>query len=819
MGAVYLAEDTRLHRKVALKVLPAEMASNADRLARFEREAHAVAALNHPHIVTIYSVEEAGGTHFLTMELAEGTSLEMALPPGGLPLTKVFDIGIALAEALAAAHDKGVVHRDLKPANVMLAPDGRIKVLDFGLAKLTPGGAAEGAAGGAARRADLGDLPTVVTGERSPGRALTDAGMVVGTAPYMSPEQVNGLAVDARTDIFSLGVMLYELATGRRPFAGNTRAETISSILRDTPRPVSECRQDAPRHLVRIIDHCLQKDPEARFQSAKDVRNELRALRKEVESGAPEQVAPTVSEATPAASPRSRLWVVAGAALVLAVAGAFWIAGRRSGPAGAAAPGTVGTAAGAAGRTAAGAGAVAETNSLAVLPFTNMSPDKDQEYFSDGLTEELLNALVKIPDLKVTGRTSSFSFKGKNEDLRTIAEKLGVANILEGSVRKSGNKVRITAQLVKASDGFHLWSETYDRTLDDIFAVQDDIARAVAQALQVTLLGQPANAKRPDAEAYDLILQAHYVLQINTEERVRSARAMLERALQLSPDYAPAWAEIGLTHVRDSERSTRIEQSRPALQRAREAFTRALQLDPNLAAAHSRMAVIQASTWEFAEAERSTAKALAADPKNPSIVGNAAIVSADLGRITEAIRLTEQALGIDPLSPVRNVNLGNFYTVAGRLDDAEAQYRKAIELRPDNPALHQGLGINQLLSGRTEAARASFKRYDELSGLGDYGRLRYEPLLEHSAGNEPASKAAAEEFEKRFGAEDSLAAADIRAWRNEPDRAFAWLEKSFARRDPGLSGLNGDVVLNSLHSDPRWNALLKKIGLPTDPVR
>ncbi|HEU5181339.1 MAG TPA: protein kinase, partial [Candidatus Polarisedimenticolia bacterium] len=498
MGEVFLAEDTKLDRKVALKVLPDDMAADPDRLARFQREAKAVAALSHPHIVTLFSVEEDRGTHFLTMELVEGSSLDQEIPPPGMPLTRVFDIGIALADALAAAHEKGIIHRDLKPANVMITKDGRVKVLDFGLAKL----ALVGPRAGRSPAPPQEDTPTSApTGRVGVSQPLTAEGMVMGTAPYMSPEQVNSQEVDARTDIFSLGVVLYEMATGHRPFGGKTSAETISSILRDIPRPVTEARRDAPRQLARIIDHCLKKDPEERFQSAKDVRNELRELRKEADSGhleldettfarpasgatptgahssGPGTVMPAsspgvpasgseLSGPTPAAGSRRWLWPAAGAA-VLAVVAILWFTTRRQ-----AAPGASGEPSASAPAPTAGPAPVAEVNSLAVLPFTNMSSDKDQEYFSDGLTEELLNALVKIPELKVAGRTSSFAFKGKNEDLRTIARKLGVSNILEGSVRKAGNKIRITAQLVKAEDGFHLWSETYDRTLDDIFAVQ-----------------------------------------------------------------------------------------------------------------------------------------------------------------------------------------------------------------------------------------------------------------------------------------------------------------------------------------------------------
>jgi serine/threonine-protein kinase len=845
MGEVFLAEDTKLDRKVALKVLPEEMATDPDRLARFQREAKAVAALSHPHIVTLFSVEEDRGTHFLTMELIEGNSLDQGIPRDGMPLTRVFDIGIALADALAAAHEKGIIHRDLKPANVMVTKDGRVKVLDFGLAKLALG---EPRTGGSSGRPTI-DAPTSApTGAVGMSKPLTAAGMVMGTAPYMSPEQVNGQEVDARTDLFSLGVVLYEMATGRRPFGGKTSAETISSILRDVPRPLTEARRDAPRQLARIIDHCLKKDPEERFQSAKDVRNELRELRKEADSGRLEldemgvpaaSARPTsgstpsgihrstpgtalpasspgvhasgavLSGATPAAGV-SRRWLWAAGAVVLAVAAILWFTTRRQ-----SGPGAVSEPSASAPAATAGSAPVAETNSLAVLPFTNMSSDKDQEYFSDGLTEELLNALVKIPELKVAGRTSSFAFKGKNEDLRTIARKLGVANILEGSVRKAGNKIRITAQLVKAEDGFHLWSETYDRTLDDIFAVQDDIAKAVSAALRVTLLGKGANAPRPDAEAYDLVLKAQFVMQKKSEETILKGKKLLEQALKKSPDYAPAWAAMGLANVRDGEMATTIEARQQARERARQALDRALQLDPNLAIAHSRMAGVQSDSWDFAGAERSTARALAADPKSLFVMGNAALIYGYLGRMDEATALEERLLEADPLDLNAHQNLASLYMTLGRLDEAEALCRKALELAPDSGSAHAILGDVLLRKGRFEEARTSFARGGELMGLGDYGRLLYEAFVEHAAGNAAASKTATLEFEKRFGEGDPGVAAEIRAWRGENEAAFSWLDKALTARDPSLSWIKLDAYLQPLHSDPRWNSLLKKIGLPT----
>ncbi|MEJ2086054.1 MAG: protein kinase [Acidobacteriota bacterium] len=732
MGAVYRATDTKLNRQVALKVLPAELASDADRLERFRREAQAVAALNHPNIVTLFSVEEDGPTHFLTMELVEGNSLDRIVPPGGLQLARVFDIGMALADALSAAHEKGIVHRDLKPANVMVMKDGRVKVLDFGLAKLAAAGAQWSGGEGL-------EASSMATAARPRDESLTQAGTVMGTAPYMSPEQLKGQALDHRTDIFSLGVLLYELSVGSRPFSGESSAELVSAIMRDTPRPIAEQRQEVPRHLGRIIDHCLEKDPERRFQTAKDVRNELYSLRKEVDSGtmvasepistgmgvapqagagvtatggvsqassvppglveagsdyaaAPSQPPtshsqPPVSQSQPPMSdpmqqsavsgevsvPISTLsgpqaapggtkmlvWgAVGGAILVLVVLGAFFLGRSGDGDDRAS---EIGTESKQVGRSEAGAsvGSVnestgenattesrvaTEANSLAVLPFTDLSPDRDQEYFSDGLTEELISALGRIPDLRVAGRASSFSFKGKNEE--------------------PGDRIRVSVQLVTAADGFQLWSETYDRTMDDIFAVQDDIAQSVAGALEVTLLGDDTrgDSDRPDAAAYDLVLQARYVMRVTNPETLARARQILDQALEIAPNYAPAWAEMGLLYLREVESSTSTSEQVEGWERVRNALHKALELDPDLAVAHSRLAGVHwQKDWDFDAALRSTERALAADPTNFVVTGNAANLFGMIGRLDEAIALEERSLAVDPLDVITYGNLGGHY--------------------------------------------------------------------------------------------------------------------------------------------------------------
>ncbi len=487
MGEVYRARDLRLGREVAVKVLPEAAASPPDRLARLEREARTVAGLNHPTIVVVHSIEEEDGIRFLTMELVEGQSLTALITPGGIPLSRVLELSIPLADALVAAHERGVVHRDLKPGNVMVTREGRVKVLGFGLAMQT---GSEEPARGAALAETAG----------SPGSGV---GHVLGTVPYMAPEQVRGEAVDTRTDLFALGTMLYELSTGRRPFTSATSADVSSAILRDTPEPLRRVRADLPGDLERIVDRCLHKNPRDRAQTALDVWNELRRLKQALEHGKSTQ---------PAAD---------------------------------------------------------DAASIAVLPFANRSRGEEDEYFSDGLADELLNMLAKIRGLRVAARTSSFHFKGKNPTISEVGRALNVATVLEGSVRKAGDRVRMSVRLVKVADGYHLWSETYDRTLDDIFAVQDDITQAVVMELRATLMGgavgprpsteiiaevaAAARGRGHHAEAHRLFLQGRHFVDRATREGAEKGIAYLREALELDPGYALAWAEIGRAYSGEAD--------------------------------------------------------------------------------------------------------------------------------------------------------------------------------------------------------------------------------------------------------------------------
>jgi serine/threonine protein kinase/tetratricopeptide (TPR) repeat protein len=735
MGEVYRARDPRLGREVAIKVLPAEVAANAERLVRFEREARTVAALNHPNIVTLFSVENEGGIHFLTMEVIEGQTLSRFIAPGGLPLGRVLALAIPLADALVAAHERGVVHRDLKPRNVMVTKDERVKVVDFGLAKAT----------------------ALDPEETRTGASVSREGQVLGTVPYMAPEQLRGEAVDARSDLFALGIIMYELATGRRPFTGDSSAEIASSILRDTPDSLGRVRADLPRELERIVGECLEKNARERTQTALDVSNALRRLRKAVEHGI-------------AATPEST--------------------------------------------TAA---------SIAVLPFVNRSQSADDEYFSDGLTDELVNVLARIKGLRVTARTSSFHFKGKDVTLTEVGKALNVATVLEGSVRKAGNRVRISAELVQISDGTHLWSQTYDRTLEDIFAVQDDIAQTVVKELRTALLGEEsgstasvqakaevaraAKGRGTDPEAHRLYLMARYLLDRMTRQDTEAAIQYLKQALALDPEFALAWAELSRGYM--SEANSGWAPVAEGFTRAREAVERALLLEPNLAEGHAQLGLIQViHEWDFKNAERSYARALELDPGNGRMLGRAGARAVNMGRFEEGVGLYRRALELDPLSAHLHTNLGFGLYVLGRFVEAEAAYRRALELAPQRITIHAHLALTLLAQGRGEEALAEAAKEPHESF-----RLWALAIIHHGMGDAAKSDTALKEEIEKDAEGGAYQIAEIYGARGEVRSAFEWLERAYANRDAGLFEMKCSPRFRSLHSDPRWGAFLKKMGL------
>jgi TolB-like protein/Tfp pilus assembly protein PilF len=790
MGVVFEAEDLTLRRHVALKFLPDELAEDPEALARFELEARSASALDHPHICTIHEFGRHGKRPFLVMEFLKGETLRDLIAGRPMDIDRVLDLGIQLADALDAAHAVGIIHRDIKPSNVFVTDRGQAKLLDFGLAKQivpSPGIPAE------AGPATL-SLPV----------QLTEIGSTLGTIAYMSPEQARGSDVDARADLFSFGVVLYEMMTGTLAFPGRSPGEVLEAIFMRKPAPVTELNPRAPAFLQRIIDKALEKDKDLRYQSAAEMLADLRSLKRNAsagrtggpafESGAdiPSAGAVTIS--------RRRLkrpyWIVGAAVVLLASVTGLWLnyrsRARESGAAAAAPP--------------------AEANSIAVLPFADLSADRDQEYFSDGLAEELLNGLSKIPGLRVTARTSSFQFKGKSEDLRVIGQKLNVACVLEGSVRKDGQRMRISVQLIDAHGGFHLWSETYERRLDDIFAVQEEISRSVAGALKITLLGKNAPTsswQTKDAEAYTAYLQGRYFYGRRTKEDLEKAVSYYTAAIERDSGYAAAWAGLAEVHHRQADNGyLPVDEG---YRMARQETERALTLDGNLAIAHTEMGWIQrAHDWDWEGADASYQRALKLDPGNASALLGAAVLAFTLGRLDEAIELDKRAVQLDPLRVPAYSNLGLHAYYAGRLDEATAALKKALELNPDFPVARILLGRVHL--ARSEAQQALVEMEREADPV---WRLYGLSLAYHAVGRVSEADASLATFIKDYGETMAFQIAEVFTYRGEVDRAFEWLERAYSLRDGGMADIKGDPLLKNLERDPRYGAFLRKLRLPT----
>ena len=647
MGEVYRAEDTKLGRDVAIKVLPAEVAENPERLERFQREARTIAALNHPNIVTLYSVEEAEGIHFLAMELVEGKTLDALTPPEGAPLGRFFELATPIADALATAHSRGIVHRDLKPANVMVTDEGdRVKVLDFGLAKLTETGIADGFA----------EMPT---------EALTQEGLIVGTPHYMSPEQAKGEAVDQRSDIFSLGVVLYELATGQRPFQGASSIELLSSVIKDSPPTVSEVKPDLPRHLGRVIGRSLEKAPVDRYQTARDIYNELKALRKESSSAA------TVgATASAAATPESDTEL------------------RRSSP---------------------------EAPWIAVLPLKCQNADPDLEAFADGLTEDITTGLSRFSYLLVVSRNSTRKLEGQAFDARQAGQELGARYAIEGSLRKSGSRVRLSVQAVDARTGTHLWAETFERNLSeaDIFDVQDEITdRVVATVADpfgvlARSMAAPTASKSPEElTPYEAILRFFIYQQRVSAEDHLPTRIALERAVELEPENPDAWAALTIVLI-DEDRHA-FNPRPDALDRALKTARRAVEADPANQMANYALAAAHYYRREVGAFRAAAEHAISLNRRDSNIMAILGILMGYGGDWERGVELTTKAMELNPHHPgwYRFTTFFNAYH--------QKRYEEALTIvekmnLSEYFATHYATAIAQSQLGRIPEARAAIK--------------------------------------------------------------------------------------------------------------
>lgn len=776
MGVVWRAVDETLGREVAIKVLPAAVEGDPRRLARFEREAKLLASLNHSNIAAIFSLHRHEGVRFIAMEYVPGEDLSARLARGTPPLDEALRIARQIAEALEEAHECGVVHRDLKPGNVKLTPAGRVKVLDFGLAK-------------AFGETPSSDAVLSTSHDSLRPELTTRQGVVLGTAAYMPPEQARGAAVDKRADIWAFGVVLFEMLAGERPFPGNTVVDVLAAVIEREP-DWTRLPAGAPPALERLLRRCLQKDARQRLRDIGDARIEIDGvLSGASDSGAVARVAALPAPASARGTGgRWRALSLAAAAVVAAVLGGFWL-GRQS-PAPAAAP--------------------VVARSIAVLPLLDFSTGPHDDYFADGLTEELLNVLARNPRLRVAGRTSSFRFRGASGDLRAIGQTLGVSALLEGSVRRSGERVRITAQVVNAEDGFHLWSASYDRDLRDLPQVQDEIAVGVADALQVAQRGGAGAAPAPGGSgpAWNAYLQGQYFRARNTKEGLDKAAAYFEEAVRLDPGFARAWA--GLSATRAAMGAEGYAPPDTVAGEARRAAERAVALDPQLAEGHAALAVVRrAYDWDWAGADAEAQRALQLEPNNPDIVFGAGRMASLMGRIDDAILLTSRAATLDPLNVAVHYRLGRYHQFAGQFEAARLALTKALELDDQYPAAHENLALVLLAQSRPDAALAELER-EPSEQWREHGRA----IMAHLLGKPAEADAALARMSERWPDIAAFQIAQVHALRGRADDAFAWLDRAYQHRDTGLSQLKATSYIDRLAGDPRYVAFLDRMRLP-----
>jgi len=763
MGAVYRASDERLGRELALKVLLAGTAADETARARLVREARMASSLNHPHIATVYEVGEDREHLFIAMELVEGRTLRASIPAGGLPSDSQLRWGVQIADALAYAHERSVVHRDLKSANIMITSDGRVKVLDFGLAK---------------RFSDPGEA------EALPDLTLTATGIVLGTPGYLPPEVLRGEPADARSDIWALGVVLYEMASGRLPFEGGTFGELSEAILSGVPSPLS---RRVPIGVQAVIGRCLAKDPNQRYRHASEVRAAIEAL-----MGAS-------SPGGAAAMPR-RLWIPAAAVAVVVLAGAIAIgSGLVRNP-------------------LVSGGDHPRIGSLAVLPLANLSGDPEQEYFADGMTEELITDLASIPSLKVTSRTSIMRFKHSKATLREIAKALGVDGIVEGSVQRAGDRVRITAQLIEASSDRHLWARSFERDFQDVLALQSEVARDIAQEIEMRVsprVSARLASRRPvNPEAYELYLKGRFEWAKLTDAHLRRSIEYFERALAIDPGDARynsglADAYIVLTQVIGS-----IPQQE-GMAKVKEYSRRALAADENSAEAHTSMgAALFFGDWDAIEAERHILRAIELNPSYSTAHLVYAVLLSTAGRHDEAIEQDRIAIGLDPFSLIIHWNASGTLFTARRYREALAQADRALEVEPGSIRVWLGgvLRIHEHM-GNYEAALDVLEKHlpEEDGGKAQVARMRRAYAAGGPAGYWRAAVDQAVAHAKD-GKVDPVNLAFLYTHLGEHSRAIDYLERAYGEHNSDVPFIPVQPSFDPLRNDPRFQALVRRIS-------
>ena len=809
---MYLAQDTKLDRKVALKILPSEVAADRGRMSRFVQEAKAASALNHPNILTIYEIDQANSVQFIATEFIDGETLRQRMKSAPLKLGEMLAVSAQIAGALSAAHAAGITHRDIKPENVMLRRDGIAKVLDFGLAKLT----------------EL-LLPDSVDTE-APTSFKTDPGTVVGTAVYMSPEQARGMAVDARTDIFSLGVVMYEMVAECLPFEGSTSGEVVASILSEKePPPLARYSREVPAELERIVSRALRKEREQRYQSAKDLMLDLQSLKQQLEFEArSERSMPPESKGAMAATTapeivatgtrppshstsriglvtdalmlhRRSVILVATVVLVLfAGALAYKLLFRN-------APTTT----------------PPEIQSLAVLPLDNLSGDPAQDYFADGMTEELIASLSKIGNLRVISRTSVRRYKSARKPLKDIARELNVDAVVEGSVLRSGDRVHITLQLIHGATDRHVWAQSYQRDLRDILALQNEVGSAIASEIKIKLTPQEQGLLSNSRPVNPNVLEAYlkgraYFDQGRNEpgekhsELLKWSIGYFKHAVNTDPTYAPAYS--GLSQANQWLASSGSPELYPS---AKDAATIALQIDDTLAEAHAALAfILQHSDWDLAGAEREYKRALELNPSYSDAHSGYSLVLSAVGRHDEAIRQGTQALELDPLTIPFKGNLGRLYINARQYDRAIEYLRRVRDLEPNTSVVRVVLGVAYVHRGLYEEGIAEIR--EGLGRRGSGAELLNLAWAYAMAGRKNEAIKILELFKRQTsgGSISKVQFAQVYTALGDKDHAFAWLEKAYEEHSDALGILKVDPAFDGLRTDLRFEDLLRRVGLP-----
>jgi eukaryotic-like serine/threonine-protein kinase len=811
MGEVYLALDTELDRTVAIKILPEALATDDQRLQRFIQEAKAASALNHPHILTIHEIGTIGGSRFIATEFIDGDTLRQRID-AGIKLVDILEISIQAGSALAAAHAAGIIHRDIKPENIMVRRDGYIKVLDFGLAKLT---------------GPEGSTPDA----EAPTRAMvnTGAGTVMGTANYMSPEQAKGVSVDVRTDLWSLGAVLYEMIAAHVPFAGETPTETLSLILQKEPPPLTRFAHDVPPELERIVTKALTKDREERYQTAKDMLVDLRNLKRKLELDAeidrtvpPEYRGATAGKST--SSGQNQPATGSGSASLTSAnstsSAEYIVSGIKQHKLATSVAAGLVVIIGAVGlflylRARSEQGAI---ESIAVMPFVNESGNADVEYLSDGMTETLINSLSQIPNLSVKARSSVFRYKGKEIDPKQIASELGVQAILTGRVDQRGGQLTLSLELIDGQTENTIWGNKYERKASDLVTLQSEVARDVSSKLKSKLSGaEVAKVEKSytaNPEAYQLYLKGRFAWNKRTTVSLRQAAEFFKQAIEKDPNYALAYSGLAETYVLFSSYS--VSSSSDSMPQAKAAAIRAMELDDLLAEPHAALgAYLSEYEWDLVGSEKEYRRAIELDPNYATahqwLAGD---VLAPSKRFDEALAEFRRAEELDPLSPIIGTNLGDTLVKVRRYDEAITQYKRTLSLDPNFAYAHEALGFVYGLKGMYPEAIAETRKYLELTpdpnGNGYLGLW-----LGKSGGRDEAIKLL-DQLKKDSTQQyvESFSFALIYIGLNEKDQALNWLEKAVADRAPTTINFGVLPELDELRDEPRFKEMLKRLNLP-----